>query len=248
MIKTLVVSVVTILWIILTAIEHMEWIIAEWIKHQCWDQMLSVMERMLPAGILASVASPRMRKITRVLEGMVAVAISGLPSHPCAPRLYIETATCSQTDTHQHKPQEREETSVFTAWENLLLYNERGLTSRRTEHDFQKLIMWPWRSGVTTLTVTSVDSPDLHLLQSVTCTKRWICPSFKLNQMNEFKRKLADHHTMEQKHLSIKDAAGLKSRSQDCAVLRFAPSSRRPRLGFVCRNNGRLMRFTHNGW
>lgn len=61
--------------------------------------MLRVMERMLPDGILASVASPRMRKITRVLEGTVAVAISGLPSHPCAPRLYMETVTCTQT-TH----------------------------------------------------------------------------------------------------------------------------------------------------
>lgn len=45
-------------------------------------QMLSVMERMLPAGILASAVSPRMRKTTRVLDGIVAVAISGFPSQP----------------------------------------------------------------------------------------------------------------------------------------------------------------------
>ncbi len=44
--------------------------------------MLSVMLRMVFAGILVSASSPPILKITKVLEGMVVVAFRDLPSQP----------------------------------------------------------------------------------------------------------------------------------------------------------------------
>jgi hypothetical protein len=55
--------------------------------------MLSVMLWMVLAGILASVSSPLIRKMTCVLWGMVLVDVRGFPSQPGAPRLYIFTVT-----------------------------------------------------------------------------------------------------------------------------------------------------------
>lgn len=44
--------------------------------------MLSVTLWMVSAGILVSASSPLIRKITKALEGMVAVALTALPSQP----------------------------------------------------------------------------------------------------------------------------------------------------------------------
>lgn len=56
--------------------------------------MLSVMLWMAFAGILVSASSPLILNITKVLEGMVAVAFRDLPSQPWDPRLYNLTVTC----------------------------------------------------------------------------------------------------------------------------------------------------------